>query len=89
MARTAKDPNGRTCLHLSAMHGHYECLEYLVDNGSDLDTVDIDGRTALMYAAMEARNVNSLGLYFFFAHCSLLLTASTVLLFLSVTELYL
>uniref|UniRef100_A0A1B0CBT9 asparaginase n=2 Tax=Lutzomyia longipalpis TaxID=7200 RepID=A0A1B0CBT9_LUTLO len=44
------DPSGRTALHLAALHGFKEIVEYLLQNSVDKDEVDLLGLTAYDYA---------------------------------------
>ncbi|WVZ64167.1 hypothetical protein U9M48_013730, partial [Paspalum notatum var. saurae] len=44
-------PQGNTCLHIAAIHGHGEfCKETVALNGSLLDTTNVDGETPLLAA---------------------------------------
>ncbi|WVZ64181.1 hypothetical protein U9M48_013743 [Paspalum notatum var. saurae] len=44
-------PQGNTCLHISAIHGHQEfCEDAVALNGSLLDTANADGETPLLTA---------------------------------------
>ncbi|WVZ53436.1 hypothetical protein U9M48_004379 [Paspalum notatum var. saurae] len=44
-------PQGNTCLHIAAIHGHEEfCKETMALNGSLLDTTNVDGETPLLAA---------------------------------------
>uniref|UniRef100_A0A5S6QGH4 ANK_REP_REGION domain-containing protein n=1 Tax=Trichuris muris TaxID=70415 RepID=A0A5S6QGH4_TRIMR len=45
-----KGSKGRTALHLSASKGHYDIISLLVSQGSDVNSVDLEGWTALHYA---------------------------------------
>ncbi|PIO59448.1 ankyrin repeat protein [Teladorsagia circumcincta] len=53
----ARDPRGRTALHLASWRGHYQCVEYLIEKGVELEAADENGATALMYAVKEASSV--------------------------------
>ncbi|XP_055843692.1 L-asparaginase [Episyrphus balteatus] len=46
------DHSGRTALHVAALHGHVEIVEYLVKNYDDINGKDKLGLTALQYAKM-------------------------------------
>ncbi|KAK6008949.1 ankyrin repeat protein [Ostertagia ostertagi] len=54
----ARDPRGRTALHLASWRGHYQCVEYLIEKGVELEAADENGATALMYAVKEASSVH-------------------------------
>ncbi|KAL2535348.1 ankyrin-3-like [Forsythia ovata] len=45
----------QTALHVAAIHGHVEALQFLVSIGSDPDITDSDGWTPLHFAAHEGR----------------------------------
>ncbi|XP_009792344.1 protein VAPYRIN-LIKE-like [Nicotiana sylvestris] len=45
------DSQGRTALHIAAIHGHVEVLQFLVSVGSDPDMLDSQGWTPLHFAA--------------------------------------
>ncbi|KAM3326265.1 hypothetical protein P3S67_001391 [Capsicum chacoense] len=47
------DSQGRTALHIAAIHGHVEVLQFLVTIGSDSDISDSQGWTALHFAAHQ------------------------------------
>ncbi|KAF3653092.1 putative serine/threonine-protein phosphatase 6 regulatory ankyrin repeat subunit C-like [Capsicum annuum] len=47
------DSQGRTALHMAAIHGHVEVLQFLVTIGSDSDISDSQGWTALHFAAHQ------------------------------------
>ncbi|XP_077554664.1 uncharacterized protein LOC144169409 [Haemaphysalis longicornis] len=48
----ARDSLGATPVHKAVMHGHYDVAQHLADNFRDaLCAKDVDGRTALHYAA--------------------------------------
>lgn len=40
-----------TALHFAADRGYNEIVEFLVQNGASINTIDSSGQTALMYAA--------------------------------------
>ncbi|KAI3449570.1 hypothetical protein Pfo_006235 [Paulownia fortunei] len=44
---------GQTAMHLAAIHGQVEALQFLVSVGSDVDITDCEGWTPLHYAAQE------------------------------------
>jgi uncharacterized protein len=44
------DPQGRTALHLAAMHGHARTVETLLHNNADPNVRDATGATALALA---------------------------------------
>ena len=46
----ATDAQGRTPLHLAAMHGHVATVDMLLHNNAAPDARDADGRTALALA---------------------------------------
>ncbi|WVZ53437.1 hypothetical protein U9M48_004380 [Paspalum notatum var. saurae] len=49
-------PQGNTCLHISAIHGHEEfCRETVALDGSLLDTTNVDGETPLLTAVTRGR----------------------------------
>ncbi|RCK66822.1 hypothetical protein Cantr_02854 [Candida viswanathii] len=43
----AKDPNGYTPIHAAASYGHINLLQYLIDNGGDINIQDNEGDTPL------------------------------------------
>lgn len=46
--------NDATAVHLSAMNGHYEVVQYLINSGVvDINAQDMDGRTALHCACAD------------------------------------
>ena len=47
----AKDRNGKTLLHIAAMSGQKEVIEFLLSRGADVNAKDGDGNTALDHAA--------------------------------------
>ncbi|KAK4732182.1 hypothetical protein R3W88_025170 [Solanum pinnatisectum] len=47
------DSQGRTPLHIAAIHGHVEVLRFLVSVGSDPDLLDSQGWTPLHFAAQQ------------------------------------
>lgn len=47
----AVDNKGRTALHFASVRGHTKCVEFLLQSGTNVDTRDSDGRTALFEAA--------------------------------------
>uniref|UniRef100_A0A0N4VZB8 ANK_REP_REGION domain-containing protein n=1 Tax=Haemonchus placei TaxID=6290 RepID=A0A0N4VZB8_HAEPC len=55
---SSRDPRGRTALHLASWRGHYQCVEYLMEKGVELEAADDEGATALMYAVKEANSVH-------------------------------
>ncbi|CAB3379972.1 Hypothetical predicted protein [Cloeon dipterum] len=48
-----KNKRGQTCLHVAAVMGDLEVLQTWIDLGGDLDVVDGEGSTALIYSAYE------------------------------------
>lgn len=48
---TLLDGEGCRCVHLAAQFGHTAILAYLIAKGNDVDMVDKNGMTPLMYAA--------------------------------------
>ncbi|KAF5930339.1 hypothetical protein HYC85_031212 [Camellia sinensis] len=50
------DSQGRTALHVAAIHGHVEVLRFLVSMGGDPDAVDYNRWTLLHYAASEGHH---------------------------------
>lgn len=50
----------RTPLHAAAHGNHCVCLQMLLDNNADVNKADVNGRTPLMYAAMNGQS-NALG----------------------------
>ncbi|CAN4093151.1 unnamed protein product [Withania somnifera] len=47
------DSQGRTSLHIAAIHGHVEVIQFLVSVGSDTDMLDSEGWTPLHFAAHQ------------------------------------
>ncbi|XP_004247547.1 protein VAPYRIN-LIKE [Solanum lycopersicum] len=47
------DSQGRTPLHIAAIHGHVEVIQFLVSVGSDTDRLDAQGWTPLHFAATQ------------------------------------
>ncbi|MCD7463130.1 hypothetical protein HAX54_050014 [Datura stramonium] len=47
------DSQGRTPLHIAAIHGHVEVIQFLVSVGSDPDMLDSQGWTPLHFAAHQ------------------------------------
>ncbi|KAK6780725.1 hypothetical protein RDI58_022909 [Solanum bulbocastanum] len=47
------DSQGRTPLHIAAIHGHVEVIQFLVSVGSDIDMLDTQGWTPLHFAAHQ------------------------------------
>lgn len=45
--KSVKNRDGVTMLHLSAMHGLYRLSEYLLNNGADVNAVDMRGNTPI------------------------------------------
>ena len=43
----SKDPNGYTPIHAAASYGHINLLQYLIDNGGDINIQDNEGDTPL------------------------------------------
>ena len=39
------DISGRTALHLAALHNHPNCVEFLLENGADINKKDMLGHT--------------------------------------------
>lgn len=50
------DPEGRSLLHISALGGNLECLQYLENSGFDLQALDKQKRTCLHIAATGTRS---------------------------------
>jgi ankyrin repeat protein/L-ascorbate metabolism protein UlaG (beta-lactamase superfamily) len=48
----SKTEDGRTPLHVAVMGGHKELMEYLIQEGANIDALDKDGRTPLLNAIM-------------------------------------
>ena len=46
-----EDSRGRTCLHVSAMHGHQDMVQVLLGQGAELNAKDKGGWLPLHYAA--------------------------------------
>jgi ankyrin repeat protein len=60
-----QDNDGRTALHDSVFHGHYEIVQYLITTCAiDIDVKDIDGYTALHYSLKKTWDSQ-----FKIAHC--------------------
>ncbi|ETN83210.1 ankyrin repeat protein [Necator americanus] len=55
---SARDPHGRTALHLAAWRGCYECVDYLIEKSVSVEAVDDHGATALMYAVKDPKAVH-------------------------------
>merc|ERR1712137_584882 len=51
-----------TCLHVASEQGHCNLVEWLLDNGCDLEEKDSDGKTALIYSANKSGNVDVMNL---------------------------
>uniref|UniRef100_A0ACB8F1E3 Uncharacterized protein n=1 Tax=Sphaerodactylus townsendi TaxID=933632 RepID=A0ACB8F1E3_9SAUR len=47
------DSSGYTALHLSAKHGHPQCVSKLLQASCPVDVADSNGRTALHHAALS------------------------------------
>ncbi|XP_057774863.1 protein VAPYRIN-LIKE-like [Salvia miltiorrhiza] len=47
----AVDVQGRTALHIAALNGHVEAIQFLVSVGADVDVTDHEGWTPLHFAA--------------------------------------
>ncbi len=56
-----EDSEGRTCVHLAALHDHPQIIQCLLDRGMELDMADREGRTPAHYAAHHG-NLESLRL---------------------------
>ena len=54
---------GMTALHFAADRGYNEIVEFLVQNGASINTIDSSGQTALMYAASCENKVGLLVLW--------------------------
>ena len=52
MQLISNNSRGKTPLILAAMEGHLDVVEFLIENGADVDAKDYAGRTALMEAAL-------------------------------------
>lgn len=50
------DINGRTCLHEAAITGALRLVNMCLENGVSADKVDVYGRSAMHYAAMNGRS---------------------------------
>jgi ankyrin repeat protein/L-ascorbate metabolism protein UlaG (beta-lactamase superfamily) len=46
----SKSEDGRTPLHAAVMGGHKELMQYLIQEGADIDALDKEGRTPLLNA---------------------------------------
>ena len=44
-------PTGCSCIHLAAQFGHTSIVAYLIAKGQDVDMLDKNGMTPLMWAA--------------------------------------
>lgn len=51
-----KDVKSRIPLHVAALYGHVECARYLLQQGSEVDCKDVDGKTPLMSAASNGQS---------------------------------
>lgn len=49
-----RSSEGESLLGLAVPNGHFEIVQYLLDQGCDVDATDIEGRTPLMEAALWA-----------------------------------
>lgn len=49
-ALNARDPSGKTPLHLAAESGHRDMVQILVDAGADIDAEDEESTTPMMAA---------------------------------------
>ncbi|XP_073138364.1 protein VAPYRIN-LIKE-like [Henckelia pumila] len=55
MELNSVNSQGQTALHLAAIHGQVEALQFLVSIGSEVDVTDHQGWTPLHYAANEGQ----------------------------------
>ncbi|KAK9888372.1 hypothetical protein WA026_000624 [Henosepilachna vigintioctopunctata] len=51
-----KDTRQRYPLHICALHGHYDVAKYLLEQGSEVDCLDEEGRTPFIAAAQFGQN---------------------------------
>lgn len=56
---TATDEDGRTALHVAALHGQHECVTLLLKKGAPANASDVKEQTALHHAAI-AGNVDAI-----------------------------
>lgn len=49
----SQDSDGYTPLIVSCLHGHAECVRFLLANGADRRVADVKGNTALHYASIK------------------------------------
>ncbi|KAJ8871765.1 hypothetical protein PR048_028105 [Dryococelus australis] len=49
----SEDMNGQPALHAAAENGHFKIMQWLVEQGADINVKDNDGKTVLYHAAKE------------------------------------
>lgn len=52
------DGEGCSCIHLAAQFGHTSIVAYLIAKGQDVDMMDQNGMTPLMWAAYRTHSVD-------------------------------
>lgn len=50
-----KDSRNRTPLHISSLHGHTDCVKYILKQGAEINCQDNEGRTPLLSAAFNGQ----------------------------------
>ena len=56
----AKDKDGTNALMAAAVRGHHKTIEILISNGADVNSQNVDGHTALMFAYNGKNQVETL-----------------------------
>ena len=46
-----EDKHGRTAVHLAATRNHCDVIQFLLEHGIELDSMDVEGKTPAHYAA--------------------------------------
>lgn len=50
-----KDARNRTPLHIASLHGHADCVKYLLKQDAEINCQDNEGRTPLLSAALNGQ----------------------------------